>query len=1654
MNRFTINRLIICLFLLLVSGSYIMAQQGVKRAVAVTTILKPPYSLYLSDYASTETGKCSVVMTFKDLSEPSWNIYLSLKIESVYLKLETSPYFKPAAPISITPGAPLTLTGDELADYFKTDNLVFSGITKSGYEKTGHLPEGLYTFSFEAKDYTTGKVISSISSFTANIQLADPPIILKPSKGEVIKPLTPQFETFQWQLQNADPVTTKYILHLYEVIDTAVGPLTAIANNQVREIFESDPANYMTFMYDASAPQLEDGKIYTYYIQAINADGKEICRNNGKSEVSWFSYGYPKNGKISLTYPENDHNFTLREDRIFQWDAPNNMLAGQQYKYELKMVEVPDSGDFSAIIDTAKAWYDYTTSTLNRSSSFNFNFATQGQIFNSMTKYAWQIKAYTEDKEIAKSTVSTFVGPPCMEAFKAGNHTILVTKLSKGCDYNHLSGEGKVQISNSKIFHKVFFNDIKLERSSGELFLSQGVCSAPCEIKTFDLSPENSENGKAYFMADSLILDKQSLWIKGKVKWDFPHPVISLEKPIVESNVVSLNYDNFTLLGKAFIKENTAFEILDPYNFKMDLAKSSYFFVRDSNKYFINFGGNVTLPNTIVGNNTNPISVAFENKDQLYYLEGNTKQENFFKPIDNTSVTIEPSEYTIDLSDKKTPGVLSDNKAWKGVYYSKYDVRFPVLFDTNGQIAYVTEKVVNVTTVNGTTDICTATNEGLNFIYTSALPTTDKSIFNTFPSTFTAIDINISKNNVNASTLKGIIKIPVISETTDFSYTVPITNSGFKSGYLDQSLDNFQYTYNESGGDQKLLITIKRAVFADKERLDMTLDIEWPKINAVLSNVSGFKVWGDYSIGFGSPNGAVSLDNRVTGKMDDFVLFIDGIGAAKQAGTYAFGTTVTLNMSEDVAGANGPPVANLYSITNNKLLGDIQQQYAATQSLTKKQASDNKNNNNGSSTELDDTAQKQRQLMQDQQLLSSKMLQGKFEMFDFAASKIQNLKDSVNQDEANKPLINTSKLSSTQASSKNGKALSAQEYQEIYKRSYTLVSKLTTSLTTEINSITDPIVEKVNEERNNVKTTLNNNIDELFASLTDQIVESLGNVSSTIPLDEAVQTVSDQIKESTKTAIISRLDTFIDTQILSEFDISSKINGILATQLASVSSDIITQGFTVINASFIKDQINQIKDSVSDGYSPNALKNKLAAKKNALLNTLNPITLIEDIYKDVKNNLASMAKEILTVKAKELVTDLVNEVADKALEKIAENIPLNFDNLGIKLGSGGKIKLDPVKIAMNTSIISLNGEIDYTPDDPKFGNVWKGDITVSVNSPIKFSLPVVYITGKKASLNYWFCQVNGAKDLADKTPQPLDDEVTLGPVKLVAASGRMYHNMKDTGSDIVPDESIDYGASLGMVFFDEANDGKTVRLSLAASYVVEKNGDYVIDFAGDCQLVSQTYSISAGDPDAMGICVVKLNYNSAAHHFLGYGSVTINKPGVLCAYASVTVDMMPGKWSLAIGSRDDRVIFVPGCVGWSPTGWLFVNQNMAELGLGIMYSVNASVGFDIGVVALNVRVDAGVALGIVASVQYNPKFLLLSAGLWAELWAKVIVDYKINLFLTTIKGSVTLVDLYAKATLIITFNPPPSGIEGSASGYMKLCGIVSCDFDASFKTTL
>ncbi len=397
------------LFLAWLSTGYSALGQVYPSTVHVQ--LKPPHSRYLSDYYAPTADNLKVTLVFNDYTEPFWEIKLRMRIESSSVHIQTVQGYTPQQPITMIPGVPLALSGPELENYFDYRNINLQGISVQSLQQNGRLPEGLYTFCFEVLDYNTGKVLSRKSCANVWLTLSDPPRIISPACGATLSPQVTQ-HNFQWQLFNT-PVPNaagmEYKLFVYEMPDPNGNPLTALTNGNFLQVFESDYLQTPYFLYDLAAPLLEPGKRYFYRVQAIDPEGKTTFKNHGFSEVCSFYYGYPENGTIKLVEPAEGKVFESAVSPIkFQWEAPNNKQKGQAVEYLLEIVKKrkDQTGEEAFrqndMIITKKM---LPTISSEDQSEWIYHF----DIPDSMD-CAWRVRAYANNREIAKSAIGSFMG--------------------------------------------------------------------------------------------------------------------------------------------------------------------------------------------------------------------------------------------------------------------------------------------------------------------------------------------------------------------------------------------------------------------------------------------------------------------------------------------------------------------------------------------------------------------------------------------------------------------------------------------------------------------------------------------------------------------------------------------------------------------------------------------------------------------------------------------------------------------------------------------------------------------------------------------------------------------------------------------------------------------------------------------------------------------------------------------------------------------------------------------------------------------------------------------------------------------------------------------------------------------------------------------
>jgi TANFOR domain-containing protein len=266
---------------------------GQLHPVQVTTQLVPPYSVYLSDYATPGNDKLRLVIIQRDITKPSYQIRLQVSVElNGKTIFQTSPLFSPA-PITLDAGIPTIISGNDLQPYIDSRNLDFIGINRDDYERTKALPEGNYQICVTAYDYHRQDVAVSLPGCSFFFLAKDePPIVNFPPCGTAIPFQNPQQIIFQWLPRNTSSANsannTEYEFSLYESRPAGRNPNDVVLSSPV--VYQTTTENTQV-IYSISEPILLENMNYVWRVRAIDKGGKDSFRNNGYSEVCTFSYG-------------------------------------------------------------------------------------------------------------------------------------------------------------------------------------------------------------------------------------------------------------------------------------------------------------------------------------------------------------------------------------------------------------------------------------------------------------------------------------------------------------------------------------------------------------------------------------------------------------------------------------------------------------------------------------------------------------------------------------------------------------------------------------------------------------------------------------------------------------------------------------------------------------------------------------------------------------------------------------------------------------------------------------------------------------------------------------------------------------------------------------------------------------------------------------------------------------------------------------------------------------------------------------------------------------------------------------------------------------------------------------------------------------------
>lgn len=254
--------------------------------VQLTPIFNSPYSLKLSDYATSMDTKMQLLINPNDISISQRQVRLKFYIQGNGLNIQSSDYIQGQRPIFINGGELQTLTNIDIAALFRLENL--QGMTPQQY--ANGLPEGMYNFCFEMYDYITNQKISQKSCASLYLILNDPPLLNTPQRNEQIAATDFPNILFTWTPRQINATNISYKFELKQLIDPTLDPQFGF---QMSPILYEETLFGTALLYNLSMPILTPGMRYAWRVRAISTTGlseNAVFKNDGYSEIYSFKY--------------------------------------------------------------------------------------------------------------------------------------------------------------------------------------------------------------------------------------------------------------------------------------------------------------------------------------------------------------------------------------------------------------------------------------------------------------------------------------------------------------------------------------------------------------------------------------------------------------------------------------------------------------------------------------------------------------------------------------------------------------------------------------------------------------------------------------------------------------------------------------------------------------------------------------------------------------------------------------------------------------------------------------------------------------------------------------------------------------------------------------------------------------------------------------------------------------------------------------------------------------------------------------------------------------------------------------------------------------------------------------------------------------------
>jgi hypothetical protein len=504
-----------------------------------------------------------------------------------------------------------------------------------------------------------------------------------------------------------------------------------------------------------------------------------------------------------------------------------------------------------------------------------------------------------------------------------------------GTDRKKISGSASVQIKADGEELVVQFTDLIVAPVSNYYQIIEGeirnsISNLSIDLDNSGLSSDDVDyNGHAYMDVTEVIFTKDDFLLNGRIKWAYPQATTSSGgTAIVQSELTEFFYNQYMLTNTYVAVEEKSFDLLAPNGFKVNFfssANSDTEFGVTNNVLTLNLNGEILTPQAVQDINNQRISYPFQDVDNPYYWTmTNIAASANVRIIKGTTLQIEPQTIVFDLSEEESPASMTED--WLGLYFTTFNTIMPTDFDLKNELILETEQIYSFDLSSDSNLKAWIDGNGwqckLDKTYSGN--SGPKAAFNTFRDYLTSWNIEITDNLLVTGDIKGEIFVPFISSTEHFPHTSAFDNNGLQGGFLDASIAGTEAIINDNVPKNRIVMTIQQAVFANKERLDLSVSLDWAELDATVDNLTDFSIWGDGQVGFSAPNGRKTLPTQVQGKhADKFEVTVDKVGIGKNGTDYWVTYEGNINLGLDIGGPGGPPPVIFPSIDPDLYLNGL-----------------------------------------------------------------------------------------------------------------------------------------------------------------------------------------------------------------------------------------------------------------------------------------------------------------------------------------------------------------------------------------------------------------------------------------------------------------------------------------------------------------------------------------------------------------------------------------------------------------------------------------------------------------------------------------------------------------------------------------------------------